>query len=148
MMIESIEKVILTTSLAAGSPEVIAQSQGSVQIPDGIGKTRSGVFSKPLIFGFGAREDERPGVLCVQPPQPRVTWTHRTGPIVPRLCFYLSPGEEGCKGQHVKSLSTWFHQGSGHPQTCHGDNVTSVLPKGPHGLPGATEPPLKPSKYF
>lgn len=110
MMIDSIEKVILTTSLAAGSPEAIAQTQGSAQIPDGIAKTRSGTFPEPLIFGFGAREDERPGVLCIQPPQPRATRTHRTGPIVPRPRSYAPRGEERCEGQRAKSSSTWDRQ--------------------------------------
>ena len=66
MMIDFIEKVILTSLLAAGSPKVIAQTAASIQIPDGIMKTRWGMFSKPLIFGCGATEDERPSLSTTQ----------------------------------------------------------------------------------
>lgn len=114
-MIDFIEKVILTSLLAAGSPKVIAQTEASVRIPDGITKMCLGMFSKPLIFGCGATEDERPGVLSFQPPKPRMTWTRKTGPTMPRSYFYVSLVEEPCEGQ-VKSWSTQDHQGYSHPQ--------------------------------
>jgi len=90
MMIDFIEKVILTSLLAAGSPEVIAQTKASIQMLDGIMKTRLGTFSKPLMFGCGATEDERPGVLRFQPPKPHTTWTHKTGPTMPWSYFCTS----------------------------------------------------------
>lgn len=55
-MIDFIENLILTSLLAAGSPEAIAQTEASAQISNGSVKTRLGMFSKPLIFGCGATE--------------------------------------------------------------------------------------------
>lgn len=109
-MIDVIEKVTLTSLLTAGSPKVIARTKASIQIPNGIMKTCLGTFSKPLIFGCGAMEDERPGVLRFQPPKSHMTWTCKTGPALPQSYFYASPVEERYKGQEVKSWSNQDHQ--------------------------------------
>lgn len=113
--------------LAAGSPKVIAQTEASVQIPDGITKMCLGMFSKPLIFGCGATEDERPGVLSFQPPKTHMTRTRKTGPTMPRSYFYVSLVEEPCEGQ-VKSWSTQDHQGYSHPQELASASLGTGLP--------------------
>lgn len=128
MMIDFIEKVILTSTLAAGSPKAIAQTKASVQMPDGIMKTRLGMFSKPLIFGCGAMKDERPAVLRFQPPKPHMTWPRKTGPTMPQSYFYAPPVEERYKGQQVKSWSTQDHQVYSHPQELTSASLGTGIP--------------------
>lgn len=85
-----------------GSPEAIAQAKGSARIPGGIVKARRGMFLKPLRFGFGAMEDERPGVLCFQPPKLYNRLRHAS---VLSGCAEASPGKEQYRGHQAKSTT-------------------------------------------